>query len=62
LTIKDYPVVLTAKHIAEILGVSVRYAYDLMDRSDFPKLSNLGRCKRVFRDDFFAWLEKSKLA
>ena len=34
--IEDYPMVLTAKEIGEILKVSKPTAYELMNRSDFP--------------------------
>lgn len=51
----DYPIVLTAKEISEILKISKPSAYELMKRNDFPVVQ-LGRCKRVMRDDFFEWL------
>ena len=53
--IEDYPMILTAEHIAEILMVSKPTAYELMNRHDFP-LIKIGRCKRVLRDEFFLWL------
>lgn len=51
----EYPIVLTAKEISKILKISKPSAYELMKRSDFP-LVQIGRCKRVLRDDFFEWL------
>lgn len=54
---EDYPLILNAGHIAEILAVSKPTAYELMDTAEFP-LIRLGRCKRVQRDDFFQWLTK----
>jgi hypothetical protein len=51
-----YPVVLKASHIAEIVGISKRLAYELMERKDFP-LIRLGRMKRANRDEFFKWFE-----
>ncbi len=56
---KDYPILLTAVEISQILGVSKRVAYEIMDSTDFP-LIKIRRSKRVNKDDFFNWLEKSK--
>lgn len=53
--IGNYPIVLTAVEISQILKISKPSAYELMDRSSFP-LIKIGRCKRVLRDDFFSWL------
>lgn len=47
---------MNAKHIQEILGVSERFAYEYMERPDFP-LVRIGRNKRVQRDKFFKWIE-----
>ncbi|WP_018764087.1 helix-turn-helix domain-containing protein [Bacillus sp. 105MF] len=55
-TINDYPLVLTAVHVSEILGISKRVAYEIMEYKDFP-LVRVGRQKRVGRDAFFNWLE-----
>ncbi len=55
-TLQDYPLVLQVDHIAEILGVSKRVAYEVMERKGFP-LVRVGRLKRVNRDAFFKWLE-----
>ncbi|MRX56739.1 helix-turn-helix domain-containing protein [Bacillus idriensis] len=52
-----YPMVMSAKDVAEILGVNVKFAYEIMDREDFP-LIRLGRIKKVNRDMFFTWLEQ----
>ncbi|SHR09953.1 DNA binding domain, excisionase family [Mycobacteroides abscessus subsp. abscessus] len=54
-TIGDYPTVLTAADISEILRVSKPTAYELMDRESFP-LIKIGRSKRVLKDDFIQWL------
>jgi hypothetical protein len=56
-TIEDYPLVLNAHHLAEIIGVSTRVAYEIMERKGFP-LIRIGRCKRVARDAFFKWLNE----
>jgi len=52
----QYPEVLKASHVAEIMGVSPPKAYDLMRLSDFPRLEVDG-IARVRRDSFFRWLD-----
>lgn len=52
---KDYPLILTAREICEILKISKPTAYELMKNPDFPLLK-IGRCKRVLREEFFKWL------
>lgn len=56
---KDYPILLTVVEVAEILGVSKRVAYEIMDAPNFP-LIKYRRFKRVNKDDFFTWLEGNK--
>ncbi|MFJ5761668.1 DNA-binding protein [Neobacillus sp. NPDC093182] len=58
--IDDFPLFLNAKNISEIMRVSLRKAYEIMEYSDFP-LIKIGRCKRVEREGFFEWLEQQKL-
>lgn len=58
-TALDYPLILTADHVAEIMGISKRVAYQLMEYKGFP-LIRLGRLKRVNRDSFFQWLDSQK--
>lgn len=53
----EYPLILTADHVAEIMGVSKRIAYEMMEYKGFP-LIRLGRLKRVNREAFFGWLEQ----
>lgn len=55
---KDYPLVLTAKEVQEILNVGRRVAYELMDEEDFPCVRLGNKLKRVGRDDFFDWLQR----
>jgi excisionase family DNA binding protein len=55
--IEDYPLILTAKEISEILKVSKPTAYEIMNQVNFP-LIRIGRTKRVFRNDFFNWLQR----
>lgn len=53
---EDYPLVLTAEHVADILGVSLRRAYEIMETEHFP-LKRVGVRKYVTRERFFEWLE-----
>lgn len=55
----EYPILLTAKHVAEIIGCSLRSAYNLMDETDFP-LMKLGGLKRVGRDEFYKYLDSKQ--
>ncbi|TYS68689.1 helix-turn-helix domain-containing protein [Sutcliffiella horikoshii] len=56
--VKDkYPIMMTAKHVSEILGVSYHYAYEVMKRKDFPVFP-VGRHKKVNREAFFRWIEE----
>ncbi|GAB1532580.1 MULTISPECIES: helix-turn-helix domain-containing protein [Brevibacillus] len=55
--IEEYPLVLNATHIAEIIGVSKRVAYEIMEKSGFP-LIRIGRCKRVTKEALFKWLNE----
>lgn len=57
-TMNDYPVILNVEHIQEILGVGKRRAYEIMKIEDFPVIE-IGRTKRVNRDQFFQWLNDS---
>jgi hypothetical protein len=54
---EDYPMVLTAKHVSQILGCSLRIAYEVMDYEGFPLL-RVGRSKKVSREAFFNWLDQ----
>ncbi|HDX9529701.1 TPA: helix-turn-helix domain-containing protein [Bacillus thuringiensis] len=53
----EYPIMLKVDHVAEVLGISQRKAYDIMDQKGFP-LVKIGRKKVVPRDAFFNWIEK----
>lgn len=55
----DYPLVLNAKHIIEILGVSKSTVYELFKDPTFPLLQVQGR-KMVYRDQFFLWLDRQQ--
>jgi excisionase family DNA binding protein len=56
--ISEYPLILTATDISNLLRVSKPTAYEIMSQSSFPLL-RIGRCKRVLRDDFFEWLKRT---
>lgn len=58
-TIEDYPFILTAVHIAEILTISKPTVYELMEQTSFP-LIRIGRNKRVRKDEFFNWLKQQQ--
>ncbi|MCM3160809.1 helix-turn-helix domain-containing protein [Metabacillus litoralis] len=53
----NYPFILTAKDISEILKISKPTAYEIMSQPDFP-IIKIGRCKRVLRDEFIQWLKR----
>ena len=57
--IEDYPLVLTAEHLAEILALSKPTVYELMNHSSFP-LIKIGRSKRVLKHEFFNWLSEHR--
>lgn len=52
---EDYPLILTAQLISEILAVSKPTAYELMEQPSFP-LIRIGISKRVLNHEFFNWL------
>lgn len=55
--IEDYPMFLTAEHIAEIWMISKPTAYELMEQTSFT-LFRIGRSKRVLKGNFFDWLSQ----
>jgi excisionase family DNA binding protein len=57
----DLPNVLKASDISKFLNISSRFAYEIMERSDFP-IIRIGRSKRVMREDFLKWLEQQKVS
>jgi excisionase family DNA binding protein len=54
---EDYPITMTAKHVAEILGISLRMTYEEMKNPDFPAIK-IGRHIKVHRDKFFEWMDR----
>ena len=48
----------TAEQVAEILGVSVRKAYDFCETTDEFKVLRLGkRCLRIHKESFDRWFD-----
>lgn len=61
---KELPQILTAKHIAQYLGISRRRVYELLQMSEDAggiRFFQIGLSKRVDKDDFFNWIEKKKV-
>ncbi|MDM5220821.1 helix-turn-helix domain-containing protein [Peribacillus sp. NJ11] len=58
--LEEYPVVLTASHISEILLISKPTAYEIMEDKSFPLIKIGQRSKRVFRNDFIEWLHQQQ--
>lgn len=56
-TKQDYPLVMKPQHVAEVMGVSKRVAYDVMELPGFP-LIRIRKIKMVAREAFFLWLEQ----
>jgi excisionase family DNA binding protein len=54
---ENFPLILKAKHVAEIMGCSERTAYEMMELNGFP-LVRIGRLKRVNRDAFLNWFDQ----
>ena len=53
----ELPLVLDARNVADILGISLSMAYRLFDRDDFPTIRTGMRRKLVSREAFFVWLK-----
>ena len=56
----ELPLVLDAKDVADIMGISLTAAYRLFDRKDFPTIRTGMRRKLVSRDAFFDWLKRQQ--
>ena len=52
----DLPLILDARIVAEILGISRAATYHLFEQEEFPAIRI--RRKLVSRDAFFEWLER----
>ena len=53
----DLPLFLNARMVAQVLGVSISSAYELMHEPDFPTLK-VGSRMAVPRDAFRPWAER----
>ncbi len=57
--LEDYPIVLQAKHVKEILGISTGATYALLKSASFPTI-HLGEKRMVVtREKFSEWLGDS---
>jgi excisionase family DNA binding protein len=53
---QELPLILTIRHVQEIMGIAKDVAYRLPHVQGFPAI-RLGKSIRVPRDKFFAWLD-----
>lgn len=53
---EELPLFLTAKTVAEVLGISVAEAYELLHQEDFPVLK-IGSRLVVPKEKFLLWIE-----
>jgi excisionase family DNA binding protein len=60
-SIEEYPFILTATDISELMQVGKSKAYDMMEHKDFPLIRD-GRSKRVRKQAFLDWLTKKEEA
>lgn len=56
----ELPLILNARDVANILGISLTAAYRLFDRKDFPTIRTGIRRKLVSREAFFDWLKQQQ--
>jgi hypothetical protein len=56
----DLPLVLQAKDVQKILGVSKGKTHEIMNREDFPTI-HLNKWMIVTTEAFFEWLSQDKL-
>lgn len=55
----DLPIILQAKDVIEVTGLSKSTVYELFKSPDFP-LIKLNERKLVYRDRFFEWLDSKQ--
>lgn len=55
-TYDELPLFLNADLVAQVLGISISSAYELMHEKDFPVIK-IGSRLVVPRDKFIAWVE-----
>ena len=51
----ELPLFLSAKNVAELLGVSISSAYELMHEEGFPTVK-IGNRLVIPKEDFIAWV------
>lgn len=56
----ELPLVLNARDVADVLGISLAAAYRMFDRYDFPTIRTGMRRKLVSREAFFDWLKQQQ--
>lgn len=56
-TYDELPLVLNAKNLADVLGIAIASAYELMHEKDFPAF-RVGSRLLVDREKFIAWVDK----
>lgn len=56
---ESLPLVLQAKDVQMILGISKGKTYEIMNSADFPTI-HLNKRMMVSRDKFFEWLNQDK--
>ena len=56
----DYPPILQAKHVRELLGISVGKTYELFHSQEFPTFFVTPTRMVVVKDDFITWLNSPK--
>lgn len=59
-TIDDYPLILQAKHVQEILGVSTAFTYEVLNSAKCPTMRIGAKRMIVNRDSFFRFLRESE--
>ena len=53
----DLPLFLNAEQLAQLLGISISSAYELMSEKGFPSL-RIGKRLLVPKDKFIAWTDE----
>ena len=56
------PYLLCTDEVAQLLRVSRKAVYCMVDRGEIPGVTKIGRRIRFHRDDLLAWLEDQRLA
>lgn len=56
---EELPIIMQAKHVQSVLGISKGKTYELMNSSDFPTIY-LNKRMVVPKDKFFEWLNQDK--